>query len=75
MTSRSRTYFSLWSGPCELKRMTFSVILSMVRSFIGGMRTSKGSMLTGPNAKTVFNVGKWTCYKEKLSQGLLYIED
>lgn len=55
MTSRSRTYFSLGFGPCELRRMTFSVMLSMVRSFIGGMRTSEGSMLSGPNAKVVVN--------------------
>lgn len=50
-------------------------MFSMVRSFIGGMRTSEGSMLTGANAKTVVNWGNKTCSEEKLSQGMFYCED
>jgi len=33
------------SSHCELIMCTFSVILSMVRSFSGGMLTSDGSMI------------------------------
>ena len=39
------------SGPCELMVTVFSVMLSMVRSIIGGTLTSAGSILADRNFK------------------------
>jgi hypothetical protein len=44
VTKRSITYINLWSELCELMVTVFSVILSMLRSFIGGTLTRFGSM-------------------------------
>ena len=38
-TSLSMRYFNLGSGHCEFILCTFSVILSIVKSFIGGIST------------------------------------
>jgi len=39
------------SGPCELMVTVFSVMLSMVRSIIGGTLTSAGSISADRNSK------------------------
>lgn len=65
VTSHSRTYFSLWSGPWELRTMTFSVMFSMVRSFMGGILALEGSIVTGLEDETLVNGRYETCYKEK----------
>lgn len=44
-TSRSRMYFSLGLGHCELISFTLSVMLSIVRSLRGGTSTSDGSIV------------------------------
>lgn len=44
-TRRSRTYFMRGSAHSELMRRVFSVMLSTVRSFMGGMLTCEGSIL------------------------------
>jgi hypothetical protein len=45
VTSRDITYLRRSSGPWELMTMVFSVMLSILRSFIGGILTFEGSMI------------------------------
>jgi hypothetical protein len=45
VTSLSIKYVSLWSELCELIMIVFSVILSIVRSCIGGILMVDGSIL------------------------------
>jgi hypothetical protein len=45
VTSLSMTYFSRSLGPWEFMLMVFSVMLSMLRSFIGGTFTCERSIL------------------------------
>jgi hypothetical protein len=47
VTSRDITYLRRSSGPWELITMVFSVILSILRSFMGGILTFEGSMIVG----------------------------
>lgn len=69
-TSRSRTYFMRSSLQSELIWWTFCVILSAVRSFMGGIFTCDGSML----CYVMLCLPAWNRWKDVLVSIVIAIE-